>query len=81
MSDDDEYIDMYESRPGHWEHRPPPAFPNPRPFEPEQPDWAREMHANAAGCMPFLWFVLIVIGGAALLIGFNKVLVALAPFF
>lgn len=69
MPDDDEFIDLYESRPGEWEHSPPPAYPNPRPQpEPQQPEWAREMNANVSGCMPFLWFVVVTIAGSALLI-------------
>jgi len=60
MSGDD-FIDLYEARPGEWEHSPPPAVPNPRKPDPVQPEWAREMHENAAGCMPMLWFVVITL--------------------
>jgi len=65
---DDEFIDLYESRPGEWEHSPPPAHPDPRKPDPVQPGWAREMHQNTAGCMPVFWLVIVTIAAAYFLI-------------
>jgi hypothetical protein len=65
---DEEVIDLYESRPGEWEHSPPPAHPNPRKPDPVQPAWAREMQENTAGCMPVFWLVMVTIAVAYFLI-------------
>lgn len=65
--EDDEFVDMYENEPGHWEHRPPPAFPDPRPFEPVRPQWAREMNENAGGCLSMLIFAPLIAGLLTLL--------------
>lgn len=69
--DDEEVIDLYENKPGQWEHRLPPAFPDPRaPPTPEQPQWAREMQANTSGCLVMLVFGPLIAGLLVLLRAF-----------